>query len=72
MDIQNLKIRMLPNLNLQENVSNWTSVRELKQMYITKTDLEMEPEDIRFFCLGKELQNDLFLYSYDVKDEMTI
>jgi hypothetical protein len=22
--------------------------------------------------LGKELQNDLFLYSYDVKDEMTI
>lgn len=29
-------------------------------------------EDVRLFCLGKELKNDLFLYSYDIKDEMAI
>jgi len=28
--------------------------------------------DIRLFCLGKELKDDLFLYSYDIKDEMVI
>jgi len=27
---------------------------------------------IRFFCMGKELKNDLFLYSYDVADGMVV
>jgi hypothetical protein len=29
-------------------------------------------EDLRLFCLGKELKDDLFLYSYEIKDEMVI
>ena len=24
------------------------------------------------FCMGKELKEDLFLYSYEIKDEMTV
>jgi hypothetical protein len=32
----------------------------------------MTVENVRLFCLGKELRDDLFLYSYDVKDEMAI
>jgi len=24
------------------------------------------------FCLGKELKDDLFLYSYDIADEMAV
>ena len=30
------------------------------------------PETVRFFCLGKELQDEMYLYSYDIKDELTI
>ena len=29
-------------------------------------------ESTRFFCLGKELKNEFFLYSYDIVDEMVI
>ena len=42
-------------------------------MYKEKADLkEYEVNQIRFFCLGKELKDELFIYSYDIKDEMTI
>jgi hypothetical protein len=45
----------------------------LKKKFIEEMKFEgSEPENIRFFCLGKELQDDLFLYSYDIKDEMAI
>lgn len=27
---------------------------------------------IRMFCLGKELKDELFLYTYDIVDEMTV
>ena len=70
--IKELKVRLLPDKNMTEDISNLTSVKELKQMFIEKMELELEPENIRFFCLGKELQDDLFLYSYDLKDEMAI
>lgn len=29
-------------------------------------------ESTRFFCLGKELKNDFFIYSYDIVDEMVV
>lgn len=29
-------------------------------------------EDIRLFYAGKELKEELYIYSYDIKDEMTI
>jgi hypothetical protein len=32
----------------------------------------MEIEYLRFFCLGKELMDDLYVYSYELKDEITI
>lgn len=35
-------------------------------------DRKVKPENLRLFCLGKELKDDLFLYSYDMVDEMTI
>ena len=27
---------------------------------------------LRFFCLGKELKNELFLYSYDMSDNIVV
>ena len=28
--------------------------------------------EVRFFCMGKELKNNLFLYSYDLFDDSVI
>jgi hypothetical protein len=44
-------------------------------MYLDKlgsaaADIKMEK--LRMFCLGKELKDDLFLYTYDIIDEMTV
>ena len=55
--------------------SNWLSIVEFKQMYLDKlgsaaADIKMEK--LRMFCLGKELKDDLFLYTYDIIDEMTV
>lgn len=35
-------------------------------------DPTLKPEHLRLFCLGKELKDELFLYSYDMIDEMAI
>jgi hypothetical protein len=53
--IKELKVRLLPDKNMTQNVSNLTSVKELKTMFIKDQELSLEPEHIRFFCLGKEL-----------------
>ncbi len=54
-------------------VSNLISILELKQKYIEKVgDKELKPDIVRMFVLGKEMKDDLFLYSYDIMDEITI
>jgi hypothetical protein len=54
-------------------VSNLLSVAEFKLIYLNKiNDKENKVENIRMFCLGKELKDDLFLYSYDIADEMVL
>ena len=29
-------------------------------------------EKLRFFCLGKELKNELYIYSYDMADNLVV
>jgi hypothetical protein len=45
-------------------------------MYLDKLGSQvaegLKVEHIRMFCLGKELKDDLFLYTYDIADEMTV
>jgi len=42
-------------------------------MYIDKlNDANIKVENIRMFCLGKELKDELFLYTYDIFDDMTV
>lgn len=54
-------------------VSNLISILELKQKYIEKVgDKELKPEIVRMFVLGREMKDDLFLFSYDIMDEITI
>jgi Ubiquitin family len=55
------------------SVSSLMSIKDLKIMYLGKLGVtEVKIEDIRFFYSGKELKEDLFIYSYDIKDEMTV
>ena len=67
--MQDLKIRLLPDKNIQEDVSNLLSINELKQFFLEKLGDKaegLELAKLRFFCLGKELSDDLFVYSYDL------
>lgn len=55
------------------SVSNLVSIQQFKLMYLEKIEEKnIKPENLRMFCLGKELKDDLFLYSYDIFDEMTV
>ena len=46
----------------------------MKQTYVDKqtNDKTLKAENIRLFCLGKELKDEMFLYSYDIQDEMIV
>jgi hypothetical protein len=67
-----LKVRSSKG-DCQLSVSNLVSILDFKKMYIDKIgDATLKPDNIRLFCLGKELKDDLYLYSYDIMDEMAI
>lgn len=52
-------------------ISNKTKVEELKKAYLGELNLsDLGLDKIRLFCMGKELKDDLFLYSYDINDGM--
>lgn len=54
-------------------ISNLENVGTFKQKYIDKLGAkDLKAENVRMFCLGKELRDELFLYSYDLIDEMTV
>lgn len=76
--MKDIKIKLFPDKFVTADVSNHISIKELKQLYLDKLQEDekditgMEIEKLRFFCLGKELMDDLFIYSYELKDEITI
>lgn len=53
-------------------VSNMMSVEDFKKSYISKLEEDIALDNIRMFAMGKELKNDLFLYSYDIMNESTV
>lgn len=54
--------------------SNVSQIEAVKQQYIdTVGDSSgLSIDRIRFFCLGKELKNELFLYSYEIENNMVV
>ena len=52
-------------------VSNRTQIEQLKQMYIEHRELDAKSQ-VRFLFKGKELQNDFYVYSYDMADDCVI
>ena len=70
---QALKVRSAKAGDAVMSTSNLVSVAEFKQAYLNKiNEKELKVENIRMFCLGKELKDDLYLYSYDIVDEMVL
>ena len=56
-------------------VPNTIQIEKLKMMYMEAIGISLEEiplSRLRFFCMGKELQDDLFLYSYDIATDMVI
>ena len=45
----------------------------LKLAYLDELDIPRDELSlIRFFCMGKELKDDLYLYSYDIASDMVV
>ena len=70
-----LKIRngQMGDINVQP--SNNLSISEFKQSYIEALGDKgtgISTNNLRMFAMGKELKDDLFIYSYDIMDESTV
>ena len=65
----------MPDKDICEDVSNLMSVADLKKLFLDKLGSKsagLDAKKLRFFCLGKELQDDLYVYSYNLMDDITI
>jgi hypothetical protein len=55
--------------------SNLMLVLDFKNLYIKSLKKEgkgITADKIRMFAMGKELKDDLFLYSYEIPNDMTV
>ena len=59
-------------------VSNVGNIEQSKNGYLEMVgsakcaEKNVDLSKLRLFCMGKELKNDLFLYSYDIADGMVV
>jgi len=53
-------------------LSNKMKIIEVKTMYLKQIDAEEPVENMRLFCLGKELKDELFVYSYDIMNDQVM
>ena len=55
-----------------------SSIEQVKASYLEELDEGKVEEKgasvakLRFFCLGKELKNELYIYSYEMADKIVI
>jgi len=56
------------------STNNKAKIPEAKMTFLETAELTKQVEDdsVRFFCLGKELKNEFFLYSYDISEDTVI
>lgn len=59
-------------------ISNLGTIEMVKTNYLSQVGAEKAAEKnadvskLRFFCLGKELKDDLFIYSYEMSDNIVV
>ena len=66
-----LKIRSVKG-DCTLDVTNCTEIVELKKSYIENVDKSLQLDQVKFFCMGKLLKDEHFVYTYDIKDEMVV
>lgn len=74
-----IKVKNLKVGEKEVVVSNLVSIMQVKEAYLSLIDaglkekLGIESEsNVRFFCLGKELKEELFVYSYEMFDGIVV
>jgi len=70
-----LKARHAAKGDVQLNASNLIGIIDFKKLYIQtlkKNGKGLTYDNVRMFAMGKELKDDLFLYSYDILNESTV
>jgi hypothetical protein len=70
-----LKCRHAVKGDVTMDLTNLLPVTEFKEMYIKtlkEKGIGITADKIRMFAMGKELKNDLFIYSYDILNESTV
>ena len=68
-----LKVRNAARGDKVFNLTNLLPVTDFKNMYINElNDPAITIDKIRMFAMGKELKDDLFIYSYDIINESTV
>lgn len=68
-----LKVRNAAKGDKQLELSNLMGIKEFKELYLAELgDDEITIDKIRMFAMGKELKEDLFIFSYDIMNESTV
>lgn len=70
-----LKARHAAKGDVMIESSNLITIPEFKKAYVKalkKNGKGLQIDKIRMFAMGKELKDDLFLYSYDIMNESTV
>lgn len=67
-----LKVRNNKYGDILIECSNLMGIVDFKKLYITKTKDDLDASNLRMFAMGKELKDDLFIYSYDIINESTV
>lgn len=67
-----LKVRHAARGDKIMEISNLLSIVDFKKDYIAALGEELPLENVRLFAMGKELKDELFVYSYDIMNESTV
>lgn len=73
-----LKFRNTSMGDVEMDLSNLVGIADLKKMYVDLLEQKelskgkIDTSLIRLFAMGKELKDDLFVYSYDIMNESTV
>ena len=68
-----LKIRHAARGDVVLELSNLMPVSEFKKEYVSLLkDETVDVNNVRLFAMGKELKDELWIYSYDIINESTV
>lgn len=68
-----LKIRHAAKGDIIMEISNLMPISEFKKEYVSQLkDDSIDPSNVRLFAMGKELKDELWIYSYDIMNESTV